>query len=79
MLLAEAEAIATTDNATVAIMTTLIAFLEKLGMMKREDFGAFLQAAIEGWRAAGADEKLMRLIEIKAEGMALGLPPSVQN
>lgn len=75
----QAEAIAAADNATVAIMSALIAFLEKQGVMKREDFSAFLLAAIEGWRAEGADEKLMRLIEIKARGMALGLPPSVQN
>lgn len=76
---AQAEAIAAADNATVAIMNTLIAFLEKQGVMKRDDFGAFLRAAIEGWRAEGADEKLLRLIEIKAQGMALRLPPTVQN
>ncbi len=73
------EAIAATDNATIAIINLLITFLEKQGVMSRNDFAAFLSAAIEGWRAEGADEKLLRLIEIKAEGMALDPPPSVQN
>ncbi|GJE31171.1 hypothetical protein [Methylobacterium oxalidis] len=76
---AQAETIAATDNATVAILHALIAFLEKQGVMSREDFAAFLQAAIEGWRAEGADEKLMQMIEIKAKGMALGPPPSMKN
>ena len=75
----EVEAIAAADNATVAIINALITFLEKQGVMNRKDFGAFLSAAIDGWRAEGADEKLLRLIEIKAKGMALDPPPSVQN
>ncbi|GJE59109.1 hypothetical protein [Methylobacterium trifolii] len=73
------EAIAAADNATVAIINLLIAFLEKQGVLARDDFAAFLSAAIEGWRAEGADEKLLRLIEIKAGGMTLDPPPSVQN
>ncbi|GJD82359.1 hypothetical protein [Methylobacterium haplocladii] len=72
-------AIAAADNATVAIINVLLTFLEKQGVLSRVDFGAFLSAAIEGWRAEGADEKLLRLIEIKAKGMALDPPPSVQN
>lgn len=75
----ETEAIAAADNATIAIMNALITFLEKQGVMKREDFAVFLSTAIEGWRAEGADEKLMRLIEIKARGMALDPPRSLQN
>ncbi|WP_375466320.1 hypothetical protein [uncultured Methylobacterium sp.] len=75
----QVEAIAATDNATVAILNVLITFLEKQGVLARDDFTAFLAATIEGWRAEGADEKLLRLIEIKARGMALDLPPSVQN
>ena len=75
----QVEAIAAADNATVAIINVLITFLEKQGVMSREDFAAFLSAAMEGWRAEGADDKLLRLIEIKAKGMALDLPPSVQN
>ncbi|GEP08086.1 hypothetical protein [Methylobacterium oxalidis] len=75
----EAEAIAAADNATVAIMSALITFLEKQGVMKRADFATFLSTAIEGWRAEGADEKLMRLIAIKARGMSLDPPPSLQN
>lgn len=73
------EAIAAADNATVAIINVLITFLEKQGVMSREDFIIFLSAAIEGWRAEGADEKLLRLIEIKIKGMALDPPPSVKN
>lgn len=72
-------AIAAADNATVAIINVLVAFLEKQGLVTREDFAAFLSAAIEGWRAEGADEKLLRLIEIKAKSMALDPPPSVHN
>ena len=75
----QAETIAATDNATVAIMNVLIAFLEKQGVLKREEFGTFLQAAIEGWRVEGTDDKLIRLIEIKAKAMALGPPPSLNN
>lgn len=75
----QTEAIAATDNATVAILNVLMAFLEKQGVMRREDFGNFLHASIEGCRAEGVDEKLLRLIEIKARGMALDPPPSVQN
>ncbi|GLS44428.1 hypothetical protein [Methylobacterium brachythecii] len=73
------EAIAAADNATLAIVNLLIAFLEKQGVMSREDFCAFLSAAIEGWREEGVDEKLLRLVEIKAKGVALDPPPSVQN
>ena len=73
------EAIAAAGNAAVAIINVLITLLEKQGVMSREDFIAFLSAAIEGWRAEGADEKLLRLIEIKAKGMALDPPPSVKN
>ncbi|SFL24266.1 hypothetical protein [Methylorubrum salsuginis] len=73
------EAIAATDNATVAILNALIAYLEKQGVLRREDFSAFLAASIAGWRAEGADERLMRLIEIKARGMALEPPPSTNN
>ena len=47
--------------------------------MNREDFASFLSATIEGWQAEGVDEKLLRLIEIKARGVALDPPPSVQN
>ncbi|GJE44831.1 hypothetical protein [Methylobacterium soli] len=75
----QAETIAATDNATVAILNVLITFLEKQGVMKREEFGGFLRAAIEGWRAEGADDKLIRLIEIKAQTMALGPPRSLNN
>ncbi|WP_336492795.1 hypothetical protein [Methylobacterium nigriterrae] len=73
------EAIAAADNATVAILNALLTYLEKHGVVRREDFAAFLAASVEGWRAEGADEKLMRLVEIKARGMALEPPPSVQN
>jgi hypothetical protein len=75
----ETEAIAAADNATVAILNALITFLEQQGLMRRADFATFLNTAIEGWRAEGADEKLMRLIAIKARGMALDPPPSLQN
>jgi hypothetical protein len=75
----QTEAVAAADNATVAILSALIAFLEKQRVLHRDDFATFLRAAIEGWRAEGADEKLLRLIEIKARGMALDPPPSVQN
>lgn len=75
----QVEAIAAADNATVAIINVLITFLEKQGVMNRDDFAAFLSAAIEGWRAEGIDEKLLRIIEIKSKGMALDPPASVQN
>ncbi|GEP04264.1 hypothetical protein [Methylobacterium oxalidis] len=75
----QAEAVAAADNATMAIVTALIAFLEKQGAMRREDFAAYLEAAVAGWRAEGTDEKLVRLIEIKARGICADLPTSVQN
>ncbi|MER2263661.1 hypothetical protein [Methylobacterium oxalidis] len=75
----QAEAVAAADNATMAIVTALIAFLEKQGVMRREDFAAYLEAAAAGWRAEGTDEKLVRLIEIKARGICADLPTSVQN
>ncbi|AWN42981.1 hypothetical protein [Methylobacterium durans] len=75
----QAEAVAAADNATMAILNALIAFLEKQGAMRREDFAAYLEAAITGWRAEGADEKLVRLITIKARGICASPPTSVQN
>jgi SOS-response transcriptional repressor LexA len=75
----QAETIAAADKATVAIVSTLISFLEKQGVIRREDFAAFLMAAIEGWRSEGADEKFLRLVALKARGLTIDLPPSVQN
>ncbi|WP_336491429.1 hypothetical protein [Methylobacterium nigriterrae] len=75
----QAETIAAADNATLAIVSTLISFLEKQGVIGREDFAAFLTAAVEGWRSEGADEKFLRLVDLKVRALAVALPPSVQN
>ncbi|WP_194075210.1 hypothetical protein [Methylobacterium durans] len=48
-------------------------------MMRRDEFAVFPAAGVEVWRAERADQKLMRLTEINAKGMALEPLPNVRN
>jgi hypothetical protein len=76
---AQAAAIAASDNATLAILNALVSFLEKQGVLSRQDFAAFLEAAITGWREEGMNAQLLSLIEIKVQSLEASVPPSVQN